>query len=570
MAFVNLPVFVPRQLLTAALLNQIIAAMNGFSTQTADISWPLVAGGNIDMDNSYTINNMRTLWKVVNADEYDEPKLENALTAVASGGCVFIPPNTTIDGTTGVTIAGSNVWIVGCGTSSIIDLTSGAGPLCDTDASLSNVGLMNLQLRESSATASADGIVFRRTTGPTLVNVLFTGFDGDSVYYTNDGTQGNPCADAVMHGVIFDGGGANGNHIKADDLDGFFASHVLSKSAGAGAILMDPAGVNSIIRDIQLDSTVRVEGTTGKGISILGKSAIADDKWSRVSLAGVKVISPTNTAIEVGDADKIVRSVDVIGCIADGDLTGIIGFHVNAQQGQVESCRATSAGTGIDVEDSEDLDVQGNSFRSCTTGIDASGLTELSGVAAWNNNLIGCNTPINFPTGTDTGFEAGNNLGTKGKLMGGTVFFPIGFVSAGGTEAAWTYTVPGGTLSKIGDGLKVEAVSARASGADTTTLAIVVGGTTVATLVTAEQNSEHAVYATAFLTGAPDAANNTDSFGRGFSKPTEQIEMERSLNMTINWTVDQTIVIRSITSLAGVLGVSLGYVTFYEGEAGGA
>lgn len=569
MAFVDLPVFVPRQILTAALLNQIIASLEGFSTQTADISWPLVAGGNLDMDSTYTIDNMRTLWKVVNADEYDDPKLENALAAVASGGCVFIPPNTTIDGTTGVTIAGSNVWIVGCGTSSIIDLTSGAGPLCDTDASLSNVGFMNLQLRESSATASADGIVFRRTTGPTLINILFTGFDGDSVYYTNDGTQGNPCADAVMRGVIFDGGGANGNHIKADDLDGFFASHVLSKSAGAGAVLMDPAGVNSIIRDIQLDSTVRIEGTTGKGISILGKSATADDKWSRVSLTGVKVISPTNTAIEVGVADQIVRSVDIVGCIAS-DVSGA-GFHVNAQQGQVESCRATSAGTGIDVEDSEDLDVQGNSFRSCTTGIDASGLTATSGVAAWNNNLIGCTTPINFPTGTDTGFEAGNNLGIKGKLMGGTVFFPIApFVSAGGTEAAWAYTIPGGTLSKTGDGFKVEAVSVRAAGADTTTLAIAVGGTTIARLQTTVQNSEHAVYATVFLTDAPDVANNTDSFGRGLSSPTEQIELERNLFLTIDWTVDQTITIWSITSLAGVLGVSSGYVTFYEGEAGGA
>ena len=67
MAFANLPEFVARQILTAALLNQIITAMQGFSAQTGDLNWPMVAGGNIDIDSQYGIVNLLTFWNIVNA-----------------------------------------------------------------------------------------------------------------------------------------------------------------------------------------------------------------------------------------------------------------------------------------------------------------------------------------------------------------------------------------------------------------------------------------------------------------------------------------------------------------------
>ena len=82
MAFVNLTQFTARQILTAAQMNQVIAALQGFAAQTADIAWPLVMGDNIDADNQFTIVNMRTLWNIVNADEYAEPKLTNAIAAI--------------------------------------------------------------------------------------------------------------------------------------------------------------------------------------------------------------------------------------------------------------------------------------------------------------------------------------------------------------------------------------------------------------------------------------------------------------------------------------------------------
>ena len=128
MGFVNLPTIADKQLLTGAQLRQIVAALQGYAAQSADIAWDLVAGGNIDFDNLYTINNMRTLWKIINADEYDS--LEDAVTAAEGGSvgaCVIIPPNTTVT-TTGCTIDASEIAIIGFGDSSIIQVSSGTSP----------------------------------------------------------------------------------------------------------------------------------------------------------------------------------------------------------------------------------------------------------------------------------------------------------------------------------------------------------------------------------------------------------------------------------------------------------
>lgn len=576
MAFVNLPEFVARQILTAALLNQIVSALSGFSTQTGDISWPLLAGGNIDFVKLYGIDGLQTFWNIVNASEY--ASLDAALDAVeaTTGGCLFIPPHTTVKGSTGVTVDASNVWVVGCGPTSIVELETGAGPLFNTAANLSNIGFMNLQLLESSSTSSADGIVFRRTTSPALINVLFTNFDGDSVYYTNDGTPGNPCADAYINGTTFSGGGANGNHLKADDLDGLFMTQTLSKSAGGTAFFMEPASASSIIRDIQMDSTVRVELPGSKGISILGEALASDDKYSRISLLGTKVISPASTAFEIGATSKIMREVQLLGCAAQGTMTGLTAFHVNADRGDIKDCRTRAAGTGIDLEDSVDLDVQSNSLRSCTTGIDASALTATSGTAAWNNNLTGCTTPISFPI-VDAGFEAGNNIGVKGKLMGGTVFMVIDYTNSGtGAELAWTYVVPGGTLVKAGDGLTVRVTGFRASGAATTQLQIKVGGTAVAEAETTQQNTTSAAHAHVFLNGAPGATLNTNSWGEGLvgdtaeSGLTGDLDLQDDANKTVDWTSDVSIEIIIQSSLASLFKVRYGYVQFFEGELGGS
>jgi hypothetical protein len=457
MAFVNLPTFTARQILTAALLNQIVAAMQGFATQTADISWPLIAGGNIDMDNQYTIDNMRTLWNVVNADEYDSPKLTNALAAVSGGGCVFIPPNTTIDGTTGATIASSNIWIIGCGTSSIIDLTSGAGPLLDTDNNLSNIGLMNLQLKESSATSGADGVIFRRTTGPALINVLFTSFDGDSVYYTNDGTPGNSCADAMLSGVQFAGGGANGNHIKADDLDGLFMDHVLSKTAGADAVAMEPAAANSIIRDIQMGSNVRIESPTGKGISILagttavGPPPVGDAKWGRISLTGPVVVSPTGDGFEIGETAKILQDVNLLGCRVLSP--GADAFVVNAEKGSVIGCYGPGAiGDGLDLVESEDVLVDGCHFQDAgANGVDASGTTDCTVI---NTNVRDATTEGVRRDGA-TGLVTGNNEGDISTSISTAHTAGATSITGTGEVTAMTYTIPADKLSKSGDGFRI-------------------------------------------------------------------------------------------------------------------
>jgi hypothetical protein len=73
MPFPNLPVLTKRQKLTAAIWNQLITALQSFSVSNADISWPLIAADNIDMQQLFTIVGLRTLWNVRNVQEFPNP-----------------------------------------------------------------------------------------------------------------------------------------------------------------------------------------------------------------------------------------------------------------------------------------------------------------------------------------------------------------------------------------------------------------------------------------------------------------------------------------------------------------
>ena len=149
MPITNLPTFTDEELLAAAKLNLMRNAINSkFSAITgADLTWPLVAEGNIDFDSQFSIVGLRTFWNIINASEYATFQAAIDAAEAAGGGCVVIPPATTVVAD-GVSIDASSIAIVGCGPSSVLQLTTAAssGYLVRTGTSSLADGAMNNDL----------------------------------------------------------------------------------------------------------------------------------------------------------------------------------------------------------------------------------------------------------------------------------------------------------------------------------------------------------------------------------------------------------------------------------------
>ena len=125
MAIVELPTFSDKEIVTPEKLNALVDALNakfvgGFDA--SDLQWPLEAEGDLAMG-VYNITGARKIWNAINAANY--ATLQDAVTAAGTGGCVFIPPDTTVTAS-GVAITGDGVAIIGAGPSSVIELTSAA------------------------------------------------------------------------------------------------------------------------------------------------------------------------------------------------------------------------------------------------------------------------------------------------------------------------------------------------------------------------------------------------------------------------------------------------------------
>jgi hypothetical protein len=458
MPFVNVPVFQARQLLTAALLNQLGSALTGFSAQPADLAWPLLAQGNIDFQRLYSIVGLQTFWKIVNAAEYTT--LADAIAAAASGGCVIIPPNTTITSAP-VTVNASNVLVLGFGMSSVIATTGGAvGSIISTGTgSLADITFANFKLDGAGGGAGLDGITVKRVSRPRILNVWVANMPGEGVYLTNDGTPGNATLDAIVDGLVSSGG--SGNHLKFDDVDGLTIGRMLSTGsvAATGAIYGEPANIASLIRDISVSSQVRIESPVGKGISIVGNAAAADDKWSRISVDAPQVVAPTGIGIELGTTSKKLREVHVLG----GSVTtpGNDAWAVNAQRGSITGARGRATGgafDGLDLVDSEDVTVSSSDFRdsgdgAAGFGIDAAGTTRCTVIG---NDVRGAGTRIN-KSGTTLTLESCGNLGdisrTPDQQRWNSPSPAQSGVDAETTIA--TYTISANSLSKPGDGFKI-------------------------------------------------------------------------------------------------------------------
>ena len=483
MPITGLSTFEDNEILTAGKLNTLVQALESkFSALTADdFTWPLVCQGNIDFDNQHSIVGLRTFWNYINADEYDSLQLAIDAAEAAGGGCVVIPPDTTITADS-VDIEESSIWIVGCGPSSVLKLTSGASGgyhIRTGTGTLTDIGLMNLTMN-GQAVASQIGMLFRFVDGCTVKGVTFQNYGvgatpAAALKFTHAGTAGTQkCQNVMVSDCKFEDG--SGAHLDIEDVDvGTFENIISTSATATAAIDAEPTSSAGFLKSLNFNN-IRVIGTTGIGMSILGASGTADDNWSLISLDQVSVTGTTGDAFNIGENAKILKHTSMRDC--DAPEAGADAIVFNVEIGQLQNCSGYDAfDDGCDLLFSENVMVTGCDFRSAgAIGIDA---TDTTSCSIFNNDVTGYTTE-GIDTAGSTTIELGPNQGHLGATLNTVISdHPNDDLSASGTYPT-TYTIPADTL-KVGDCIRVAAlcdVTGWTAGA--VTFALRIGGSTFA------------------------------------------------------------------------------------------
>jgi parallel beta-helix repeat protein len=476
MALLGLDRLAKKDMFTAELWNSLVDILEAkFSSgiSESDISWPLLAQGDIDFQQTYTIVGLRTFWNIVNAAEY--ASLDAAVTAAEAtgGGAVFIPPYTTISASN-VSIDASNVAIYGCGPTSVIKITAAStGPLITTGSSgLSDISISNLMLDGTGGGAGCKGVVAKRITRFRMRQVYMTGFTDDFVYLTNGGVAGQSCVDAVLDELHCSGG--SDNHIAADDIAGLTINKLVSKSATGDAVSMVPVGSSNLIQDVLIANS-RISGGGAKGIRIVGSGAAGIDAHSRIRIKSTSVYSMTGTPFELGATSLLLKDTSIVGCeapVAVGDA-----LRIATNKGVVGDCMFANAGSdGIDLTNSVDLLVQNNHCQdAAVNGINATSSTDCT---LMGNNVRDAVTAGVLRTSA-TGLRCHGNPGDIGSAAATSVYDITGYTRAFGSGAGdmgWLYTIPANTVR---DGDIVDVFARITGGSGTCVIELRAAGTGV-------------------------------------------------------------------------------------------
>jgi len=374
MAVVTLPTFSDNEIVTPEKLNALVAALNakfsgGFDA--SDLQWPLEAEGDLAMG-IYNITGARKIAGVINAANY--PDLQTAVTAAGTGGCVFVPPDTTVTAN-GVTFTGDGVAIVGAGPSSEILLTAGTTGsfLLRSSGTTVHSGFLmsNLTLNGNASTGASNvGLQLQYVRDAVIHAVIFKGFSGAALELTNNGTAGNGCARVSVTHCSFSGGA--GHHILSDDVTDFYAFGNTCEDNATAAIHLEADAANCKIKRVKIHGN-NISSGANPAIFVAGDAAATSENWSDISVMGNTADTMTGAAptFQIGTTGGGLLRVSV--CDNSAPSAALDGLSICADYGTVRgNILHTAGGDGIDLTESVMLDVSDNDVRTATVnGIDA-------------------------------------------------------------------------------------------------------------------------------------------------------------------------------------------------------
>ena len=414
--------FVPGVLPSADLELEFNNIVNYINNRT--LSNPLSA--NLDFGDLFTVSNLRTFWNILNVAEYSS--LAAAEAALPStGGVLLVPPNTTIDISSTVTISKDNTWIVGMGPSSILRRATGTFSATSNAMILFNgragCGIKDLQLDGQQASNSG-------STGLSAVRVIGTStnfkFMGNLVRRWGDAAEAST---SPNDGILI---GAD----EASVPSGYTIINNTFQNCRRSAVRVMNGRYGSIIGNVctwdalsSASAGIHLE-TPSSGAGRLQYITVNDNVVAGIGatlpLQGLAFVAGTTTLI---DAARCVLSNNTLSNISgsgihvsEGMLLNIVGNNLDTTN-QV----GTTAIGGIYLLDSAYCQVQGNVLNVVGSNISSS-------------NAIGID--VEATAGTVHGF-----ITVEGNILRNIAGFGIiASVNAGMTSAA--LRVAGNTVSR--------------------------------------------------------------------------------------------------------------------------
>lgn len=482
---ITFPTFIDKEIVTPEKLNSFVQALESkFSAGlgTSEISWPLIAGGDLYM-NDHTVVGGAQILGMINAGA---PKyVADFATALTDGaaGCIFIPPSTAIT-MDGEALAGSSVTIIGSGPTSVLRLqaSASAGYLLRNTSSGCKIRMSNLTLDGNGETGA--GLQLRGAADVVLDSVWFTDFTSEALRITD--LSGAASTQVLVSKCHFSGG--SGYHIHLDDCEDVEITGCTFDTAAEDAIYGVAADTNASMKRINVHDNI-FDACTKGAINIQGAGAF-NTKWAHISVKGNVVdtasMGVSQTAIKLGATGATLQYVQCGNNIAPGSTADNISMY--AQYGTINGNVVSAAGAScIDLLSSEDIVVTGNACRDGVVGITMDDSVDcfVSG-----NDTEGSTDEVVY--GTSTSEHYNNNAATVDRS---------GPVSGWFKNGGDTVTIPGGTL-RVGDMILIQA-----SESETTTGNAVVqfDNTTIATQTMGESDGVISFVASVGITAATTA-----------------------------------------------------------------
>lgn len=466
MPITGLPTFAAG-ILTASQLNSIVTALEAkFAGHivSGDLSWPLTAGGDIDMA-QFQLLNVSKFWNAYNASEREAGStLQDLIDDVSAdgGGIVVIPGNFTENvPAAGITMP-ANVHLVGDGESSVLQMHASAAAAMVTFGTTShNSGLINLKLNGVSsvnqifvdlnscdyvrlhgnhfATHGTQPFVKVRAAAAGT-SIQYNQFTGNGTSTAQSNIQLEACAHTrILHNQFRDWAttcvlaGASGTEVGytvVADNDFQRTSLTLSQTLlnTFGPILFNNNGGPASAGVIIVDNTIQGEGAGIGGIYV--------NEFDDVVVSGNTILANNSKpAVQVFNADRVVVNRNLIRTRqSDGIILGstagkeaarsaaaVTGFTVS---GNDVFCDTTSDSIGVAFA----MTASASPIDGCVTGNRFS-TGRLNVMQMWNLAATPSVRPLNvtivgnyavsrnasakgFASYTDMGTTAGGDIGT--------------------------------------------------------------------------------------------------------------------------------------------------------------
>lgn len=513
---ITFPTFIDKEIVTPEKLNDFVQALEAkfaAGLSSAEIVWPLNAGGNLQMGD-WSITGGQSIWGIYNADQYTDDW--DTCLSDGAGGCIVIPPNTTVT-MDGAAMTGSSLTIKGSGPSSILALEAGAsgGYALRNETTAFEFVMSNLTL-DGQDIADNLGLYLRgcakvEITDCTIKDFAFAAIKLEYMGQNNTNVRITNCTF----------GGGSSHAIECLGVDNIIIEDCIFQGVSADCIDIQSESGDQYAKHVSIKNNV-FDGCTGRVINITGNGSSFDALRAHIKVEGNS--ADTLNSMTIGDATHKLQYVTI--CNNQIPSSSGDALQVCAQYGDISGNLFTNATSdAIDLSSSQFLTVKGNNLYSAT----------IAGVRAADAKA--CLISDNLCTGAGTTVVISTHAATPCQYSGNS----DGDVAEQGRVSTYVYdseplVIPANTL-RVGDTVHILGLQLD----DAANIhALTFAGKSIIELNGVGNNDNAFFDARLFINGTTTAIgiasaqcdNTTDASNAGHPQPTG-LDLTADINITI-------------------------------------